>query len=339
MAKSVTLTDYLTDDTSIPRDVADVVLAIGRVGQNLSRRIARGVHGGDVQADFDENTDDARQNAMDTFADDMVFSEIAGGSIKWLASIQRQEVIAVNSGGALALAINTLDGSANIEVNAAVGTIFSIYPAKDDADESFLRPGCEQLAGGYIIYGPQTALMVTFGGGTLLFFLDPDTREFVLKIDAVKIPEASSEFAIDASNYRHWTTPVRAYIDDAFAGETGPRGKNFNMLWVGSLVAETYRIITRGGIYFYPGDAREGYEQGRLRLIHECAPIAFLIEQAGGHATDGCDRLLDQKAKSLHARTPLVFGTADKVDRVATYHDLPEHETSALFRERGLYRN
>ena len=170
------------------------------------------------------------------------------------------------------------------------------------------------------------------------YVLDPDTHAFVLINPAKRIPEGASEFAINASNYRHWTKPVRAYIDDCLAGDTGPRGRNFNMRWVASLVAETHRILTRGGIFLYPADTRKGYERGRLRMVYECAPIAMIMQQAGGHATDGCDAILRQTAASLHARTPFVFGTSDKVDRVAAYHDLPEQEVSALFGTRGLFR-
>jgi fructose-1,6-bisphosphatase I len=236
------------------------------------------------------------------------------------------------------LAIDPLDGSSNIDVNVSIGTIFSIFEAVDDPIKSFLRTAREQVAGGYVIYGPATALVVTFGDGTLMFTMDPDTGEFVLTNPRMQVPVTSMEFAINASNYRHWSKPVRAYIDDCLAGDAGPRDRNYNMRWVGSLVAEAHRILSRGGVFLYPGDARPGYETGRLRMVYECAPIAFLIEQAGGKATDGCDAVMDQEANSLHARIPLIFGSAEKVDRVAAYHDLPDQEISALFGQRGLFR-
>jgi fructose-1,6-bisphosphatase I len=180
-------------------------------------------------------------------------------------------------------------------------------------------------------------MLVTLGGDVLHFVLDREDRVF-RRIDAhLRIAEQATEFAINASNYRHWSRPIRAYIDDCLAGDQGPRGKNFNMRWVASLVAETHRIVMRGGVFLYPGDMREGYERGRLRLVYECAPIAMLVEQAGGRATDGCDRILDQTPEDLHARTPFVFGSADKVARVAAYHDLPENEISPLFGRRGLF--
>lgn len=339
MAKPVDLASYLAGNPDIPSDLGDVVQAMCSVGKDMSRMISRGALEGAMGAAVGDNTDGDVQKALDVIADEMFFEALRGTEVRWYASEEREDVILANKGGRLALATDPLDGSSNIDVNVSIGTIFSIFDAKEDSEQSFLRPGTEQIAAGYIIYGPQTGLMVTFGKGTLSYILDPEIGEFVLLNDAVSIPDGSSEFSINASNYRHWSKPVRAYIDDCLAGETGPRGKNFNMRWVASLVAETHRIISRGGIFLYPRDSRKGYESGRLRMVYECAPIAMLVEQAGGEATDGCDRLLEQKVKTLHGRTPLVFGTPDKVGRVATYHDLPENETSALFRERGLFRD
>jgi fructose-1,6-bisphosphatase I len=339
MAKPVALADYLANNPDIPADLSAVVMAMCEVGKKLSRKIARGALEGAMGAAVGDNTDGDVQKALDVIADEMFFDALQGSQVRWYASEEREEVIVGNPDGHLALATDPLDGSSNIDVNVSIGTIFSIFEAKDDAEASFLRPGTEQICAGYIIYGPQTGLMVTFGNGTLSFLLDPDCGEYLLINGAVTVPEASAEFAINASNYRHWSKPVRAYIDDCLAGEAGPRGKKFNMRWVASLVAETHRIITRGGIFLYPRDDRKGYESGRLRMVYECAPIAMLVEQAGGLATDGSDRLLEQQVKTLHGRTPLVFGTPDKVGRVATYHDLPENETSALFRERGLFRD
>jgi fructose-1,6-bisphosphatase I len=339
MAKPMDLAAYLANQPDIPEALGDVVLAMCSVSKKLARKISRGALEGAMGAAVGDNTDGDVQKALDVIADEMFFDALQGGAVKWYASEEREEVITANPNGTLALATDPLDGSSNIDVNVSIGTIFSIFEAKDDANESFLRPGTDQIAAGYIIYGPQTGLVVTFGKGTVSFILDPDCKEFILVNPAMKVPDNSNEFSINASNYRHWSKPVRAYIDDCLAGETGPTGRNFNMRWVASLVAETHRIITRGGIFLYPSDARPGYERGRLRMVYECAPIAFLVEQAGGEATDGCDRLLEQKVKTLHSRTPLVFGTPDKVGRVATYHDLPENETSALFHERGLFRD
>lgn len=339
MSKPMELAAWLASRSDIPSDQGEIVMAMCDVGKDLSRKIARGSLEGAMGAAVGDNTDGDVQKALDIIADEHFFDKLKDSAVRWYGSEEREEVIEANPNGHLALATDPLDGSSNIDVNVSIGTIFSIYEAKDDPNASFLRPGTDQLVAGYIVYGPQTGLMVSFGKGTQYFLLDPDINEFVLVNEAVQVPSGSSEFAINASNYRHWSKPVRAYIDDCLAGETGPRGKNFNMRWVASLVAEAHRIITRGGIFLYPSDGRKGYENGRLRMVYECAPIAMLVEQAGGEATDGSDRLLDQSVKTLHARTPLVFGTSDKVRRVATYHDLPDNETSALFRERGLFRD
>lgn len=329
--------DIGLEDLATATEIAQVIRRIARVARDLSRRIARGPLEGHADT-VGENSGGDAQKALDLIADDAFAAALKGSPVRWYASEERENVAELNPGAGLALAIDPLDGSSNIDVNVSIGTIFSILPAGPDPLASVLRPGTDQLAAGYVIYGPQTALVLTAGQGTSLHVLDPRTGRFELATARLEIPAASSEFAINVSNYRHWGAAVRAYIDDCLAGETGPRAKNFNMRWIASLVAETHRIVSRGGIFLYPSDARRGYERGRLRHVYECAPIALLVEQAGGAATDGCDRILDRVPQSLHERTPFVFGTADKVHRVAAYHDLPHEEVAALFGQRGLFR-
>ncbi len=328
----------IIDEGKIPQRLRPVVGKLCEIGADLSHLIARGPLGGALGAAVGENTDGDQQKALDVMADEAFASALKDAGVRWYASEEQEEVVELDPEGQYALAIDPLDGSSNIDVNVSIGTIFSIFEAKDDPNESFLRPAGEQIAAGYIIYGPQTGLMVTFGEGTQFYVLDPDAGRFALVNEAVSIPPTSREFAINASNYRHWSKPVRAYIDDCLAGTDGIHGRNFNMRWVASLVAETHRILSRGGIFLYPSDSRPGYEQGRLRMVYECAPMAFLVEQAGGRATNGTDRILDLKAAELHQRTPFIFGSSEKVDRVAAYHDLPEKEVSALFGSRGLFR-
>lgn len=328
----------IADTSHIPEKLRPVIEALARVGIELARTIQRGPLGGSLGAAVGENTGGDQQKALDVMADEAFAGALKGTGVRWYASEEQDDVVEIDPDGTLALAIDPLDGSSNIDVNVSIGTIFSIFEAKDDPQASFLRPASEQIAGGYIIYGPQTNMVVTFGDGTQSYVLDPDTHQFVLTDAHLTVPETSREFAINASNYRHWPKAIRAYIDDCLAGDTGPRETNYNMRWVASLVAETHRIISRGGIFLYPGDERPGYERGRLRMVYECAPIAFLIEQAGGKATDGHDRIMAQQADELHGRTPFVFGSATKVDRVAAYQDLPQEEVSALFGNRGLFR-
>ncbi|POF33646.1 class 1 fructose-bisphosphatase [Roseibium marinum] len=322
----------------VPAPLYPAIAAMCRVAGDLSRTIAMGPLAGALGASVGSNIGGDTQKALDVEADDAFAAALKRTGIRWYASEEQDDPVEIDPDGTLALAIDPLDGSSNIDVNVSIGTIFSMFEAKPEAEASFLRPASEQIAAGYFIFGPQTALIMTFGSGVLHYVLDPVERVFTLVNDRLIISSQASEFAINASNYRHWSKPIRAYIDDCLAGDQGPREKNFNMRWVASLVAETHRILSRGGIFLYPGDGRPGYERGRLRMVYECAPIAFLVEQAGGRATTGTDRILDQTAGSLHARIPFVFGSTDKVDRVVAYHDLPDQEVSALFGTRGLFR-
>lgn len=319
--------------------LADALNRMAKVFTAMSARIARGGIDENLADAAGVNTGGDAQKALDVIADEMFMDALAGSDVRYYASEEQDSVVALNETGAFGLAIDPLDGSSNIDTNVSIGAIFGIFPATDDPDGTFLRPGRDLLASGYAIFGPQCAILLTVGDGVLKFVLDPQKGQFVSLGTIADIPADSVEYAINASNYRHWDAATRAYVDDRVAGSEGPTGTNFNMRWVASLVAETHRILTRGGIFLYPGDARPTYERGRLRYIYECAPIAFLIEQAGGRATDGQEALLDQVPDTLHARTPFVFGSKNKVARVATYHDLPPEETSALFGERGLFRS
>lgn len=331
---------HAIDPTGVPAPLRPIMEALCSVGIALADRIALGPFGGDLGAAVGTNAGGDGQKALDLIADDAFAVALRDAGVRHYASEEQDEVVVLDDTGAYAVAIDPLDGSSNIDVNVSIGTIFSIYPAADTPEASVLRPARDQIAAGYIIYGPQTNLVVTFGQGTYLYILDWKLRQFrPVTQEGMQIPDKSPEFAINASNYRHWPDEVRAYIDDCLAGSEGPRARDYNMRWVASLVAETHRIMTRGGIFLYPADRRPGYEAGRLRMVYECAPIAFLVEQAGGRATNGLDPIMGMQAASLHARTPLVFGTPDKVDQVAVYHDLPPAEVSALFAERGLFRN
>nr|WP_236939027.1 class 1 fructose-bisphosphatase [Fuscovulum blasticum] len=312
--------------------------SIATASISLARLIARNGIEHKLGADADAtNAGGDSQKALDVWADDLFLKAARDGGVRHYASEEQDRVVDLGAGD-WALAIDPLDGSSNIDTNVSIGTIFSIYAAADTPDASFLRPVSEQVGAGYVIYGPQTALVVTLGQGVQRYALDYDTGAFVLVEPQVSIPPESNEFAVNASNYRHWPKPIRAYVDDCVAGVDGPRGKNFNMRWIASLVAEAHRILARGGVFLYPADDRKGYERGRLRLLYECAPIAMLCAQAGGGATDGTDPILQMRVETLHQRTPFIFGTRAKVARIAAYHDMPEIE-SALFGRRGLFRS
>ena len=320
-------------------DVAETIDRLAAVAADLARRIARGGLDESLGAAAGTNAGGDAQKALDVIADRAFMAALDGGAVRFYASEEQDSVAELAPEGGLSLAIDPLDGSSNIDTNVSVGTIFGIHAARDTAEASALQPGRDLLAAGYFIYGPQTCLMVSFGAGVLKYVLDPESGRFRGLGPVAPIPAESSEYAINASNYRHWAAPIRAYIDDRVAGTEGPAGRNFNMRWIASLVAETHRILTCGGVFLYPADAREGYAHGRLRLVYEYAPIAFLIEQAGGRASDGVDPILDLRPGTLHQRTPFVFGSANKVARVAAYHDLPSQETAALFGSRGLFRS
>ncbi|MDP5308771.1 class 1 fructose-bisphosphatase [Paracoccus spongiarum] len=324
------------DTTHFSAELQPLMRAIARGAAALATAIRRGGAGIGDAAGLDGGADS--HDRLYRHAEALFRDALRDAGLRWFATEDKQQPMAIQTDGRYALALDPLDGSSNIDTNVAIGTIFAIFPAEADAAASFLRPAREMIGGGYIIYGPRCWLMVSFGDGVQAYGLNPDTDCFDLIDPRLTMPDCSFEFAIDASNYRHWPRPIRAYIDDCVAGTEGPRAQNFTMRWIASLVAEAHRILMRGGIFLYPADARPGHEEGRLRMLHECAPIALLIEQAGGRASDGALSILDRRIASLHGRTPLVFGSAEKVDRVATYHDLPESEVSALFGNRGLFR-
>ena len=251
--------------------------------------------------------------------------------------------------GSYLLVFDPLDGSSNIDVNVSVGSIFSILRApqevidsgRDVTEADFLQPGATQVAAGYAIYGPTTMLMLTVGNGVAGFTLNPNLGEFVLTHPNVRVPLDTQEFAINTSNSRFWEPPVKRYVDECLAGKTGPRGKDFNMRWIASMVAEAHRILMRGGVFMYPRDTKDPSKQGRLRLLYEANPVGMLMEQAGGYASTGRQRVLGVTPSTLHQRIGLVFGSRHEVERIERYHhepatrdlDLPLFAVRSLFRD------
>jgi fructose-1,6-bisphosphatase I len=280
------------------------------------------------------------QKELDVLADDLFLQAARRAGIAFYASEELHECVPLGGDSGLAIAIDPLDGSSNIDTNVSIGTIFSILAAGNDPRGTFMQPGNTQLAAGFLIYGPQFALVLTLGEGTRIFVYSSKTDEFIEAFKGLVIPPTTQEFAINASNYRHWEECVQLYLDDCVQGADGPRGKDYNMRWVASLVAEAYRILVRGGVFLYPGDARKGFRDGRLRLIYEANPIAMLIEQAGGAATNGSSRILDIVPRDIHQRTPFVFGSVREVESITRYHLDPSGMGSRnpLFGKRGLLR-
>ncbi|CAM2854655.1 fructose-bisphosphatase class I [Mycobacterium intermedium] len=333
-------------------DLNSLILDVALACKAISTRVAQGELGGVLGAsdavDGAVNVQGEVQQKLDVLANDYFLrANEWGGQVAGMVTEELAEpylLPAQYPRGKYLLVFDPLDGSSNIDVNVSVGSIFSILrapePGVDPAPEDFLQPGSQQVCAGYAIYGPSTMLVLTVGTGVHAFTLDPTLGEFVLSRPSIQIPRTTNEFAINASNRRFWEPAVQRYIDECLAGRTGPRGKDFNMRWVASLVAETHRILTRGGVFLYPRDAKDPAKPGRLRLLYEANPIAFLVEQAGGKASTGRKRLLDVVPTSLHQRAPLIFGAADEVELIEEYHrsDYVRPSTSPLYGVRGLYR-
>ena len=290
------------------------------------------------------NADGDTQKDLDVHADDMFIEAMRQAPICLYGSEELEHPVILDPAAPIAIAIDPLDGSSNIDTNVSIGTIFSILPVVgepvSEPSASFFQRGDAQLAAGFFIYGPQLALVLSVGSGTHVFVFSSRLGTFVQAYESVVLAPRTQEFAVNAANYRHWDEAIRLYVDDCLKGTEGPREKEFNMRWIASLVAETYRILMRGGVFLYPGDKRKGYSEGRIRLVYEANPIAFLIEQAGGAATDTVNRILELTPRSMHQRVPLVFGSAREVHRISRYHTEPSNigERAPLFNNRGLFR-
>lgn len=322
---------------------ASTVAALATACRDLATIIAAGPLAGNLAAHRNEGKAGDVQTELDVRANALLVEALENAPVAAVASEEMDAPLPLNAGAPIVVALDPLDGSSNIGANVSIGTIFSLLPSLPNSSgaeaSAFLRPGREQIAAGYVLYGPQTALALTLGAGTDVFTLDATSGHFVRTGAHVRVPPQTREFAINASNYRHWDAPVQSWFDDCLAGAEGPRGENFNMRWIASMVAETHRILMRGGVYVYPGDARPGYGSGRLRLIYEANPMALLIEQAGGYASTGTERILDRTPRLLHERVPLVFGAREEVERIDRYQcgDIPKGHTSPLFARRGLF--
>jgi fructose-1,6-bisphosphatase I len=326
------------------RPIAAAVLALVHAARLIADLIAKGPLAGALDAEIGTNRDGDIQKELDVRANALLIAALQATPVAAIASEELDEPLVCDESAPLIVALDPLDGSSNIDTDVSIGTIFSILPALADAGSGgmhgFFQRGSRQKAAGYVIYGPQCALVLTVGMGTHIFTLERASGQFRLTKSAIQIPACAREYAINASNQRHWNSAIRAYFTDCVEGEDGPRGQDFNMRWIASLVAECHRILARGGVFLYPADARRGYQQGRLRLLYEANPIALLIEQAGGKAIDSQNPILEIAGTALHQRTPLIFGSRSEVeligDYVAARHELSER--APLFGYRGLFR-
>ena len=341
MSSKISLTRYLVEqqrqDGHIPPELRLLLEVVARACKSISQAVNKGALGGVLGTAGSENIQGEVQKKLDIIANEVLIEANEwGGHLAAMASEEMDGIYVVPNRypqGEYLLLFDPLDGSSNIDVNVSIGTIFSVLK-KPEAGQSgqaavseadFLQAGNQQVAAGYCVYGPQTTLVLTVGDGVAMFTLDREQGSFVLTEENVQIPEDTQEFAINMSNMRHWDEPVKRYIDECLQGTVGPRGKNFNMRWIASMVADVHRILTRGGVFMYPWDQREPDKPGKLRLMYEANPMSWLIEQAGGAATNGKQRIMDLQPSKLHERVSVVLGSKNEVERVTSYH----HNTGA----------
>ncbi len=331
MSNSETLSQFIINEqrrTSGTGDFSGLLSAIETACKRISAAVNKGDLIGALGALESENVQGETQKKLDVMSNDMMVDALNwGGHLAGMASEELEDPIQIPGeypkGKYLAL-FDPLDGSSNTDVNISVGTIFSILRAPEGVTEpqvkDFLQAGTEQVCAGYALYGPSTMFVLTTGNGVNGFTLDNDIGEFVLTHPNMSVPEDTGEFAINASNSRHWVEPTRRYIDDCLAGETGPRGRNFNMRWVASMVAEVHRILNRGGIFMYPRDNKDPSKPGRLRLMYEANPMSMIIEQAGGAASTGTQRIMEVEPTEIHQRVGVIMGSKNEVAKVEEYY-------------------
>lgn len=331
LQRRTTLTKYLIEQQrqhrNLPADLRLLIEVVARACKAISFNVSKGALGDALGTAGSENVQGEVQKNLDILSNEILLDANEwGGNLAAMASEEMETFFPIPANypkGEYLLVFDPLDGSSNIDVNVSIGTIFSVLRCPDGqqaTEESFLQPGTKQVAAGYAVYGPQTVLVLTTGHGVNCFTLDRELGSWVLTQSNMRIPEDTREYAINASNSRHWYEPVQQYVGELNAGKDGARGENFNMRWIASMVADVHRILNRGGIFMYPADKRDPSKPGKLRLMYEANPMSFIVEQAGGMATNGEQRILDIQPKSLHERVAVFLGSKNEVERVTRYH-------------------
>lgn len=330
--KRVSLTQHLIEENrrygTVPEELRLLLEVVARACKTIGHSVGKGALGNILGSNETENVQGEVQKKLDILSNEILLeSNEWGGHLSAMASEEMETIHPISKTyphGSYLLLFDPLDGSSNIDVNVSIGTIFSVLKMpedKTDADEKdFLQPGRQQIAAGYALYGPQTLLVLTTGRGVHCFTLDREMGSWVLTQANMRIPEDTSEYAINASNARRWFPPVKRYFEEMQAGKKGPLKKDFNMRWVASMVTDMHRILNRGGIFMYPTDERNIEQGGRIRLLYEANPMAFIVEQAGGAATNGLIPMLDVVPEKLHQRVPVFLGSKNEVDRITRYH-------------------
>ncbi len=331
-ARRTTLTQFLVEQQRSARAIKPelrlLIEVVARACKAIAVNVGKGALAGVLGSNDTENVQGEVQKKLDVISNEILMEANEwGGHLAGMASEEMEtfhEIPNRYPKGEYLLLFDPLDGSSNIDVNVSIGTIFSVLKSSDElgpvTEKSFLLPGTQQVAAGYAVYGPTTLLVLTVGTGVHCFTLDREMGSWVLTQSNMMIPAETKEFAINMSNMRHWDAPVKRYIDELLQGEEGPRGKNFNMRWVASMVADVHRIMTRGGVFMYPSDKRATHRAGHLRLMYEANPMSLIVEQAGGAASTGKERILDVKSGKLHERVSVFLGSKSEVDRIAAYH-------------------
>ena len=334
--KRKTLTQYLVEQQrlkgAVSAEVRLLIETVARACKAISHAVGKGALGGVLGSLESENVQGEVQKKLDVMSNEILLEANEwGGHLAAMASEEMETIHRIPHRypkGEYLLMFDPLDGSSNIDVNVSIGTIFSVLKCPDNADlstpeaarQAFLQPGTAQVAAGYALYGPTTLLVLSVGRGVAMFTLDREHGQFLLTQENVQIPVQTKEFAINMSNQRFWEAPVQRYVSEMLAGKEGPLGKDYNMRWVASMVSDVHRIMTRGGIFMYPMDEKVRTQGGKLRLMYEANPMAFLVEQAGGAATTGRQRILDIAPQDLHQRVPVILGSREEVERVTSYH-------------------
>ncbi|KGJ91638.1 class 1 fructose-bisphosphatase [Colwellia psychrerythraea] len=310
---------------NVPLDLISLIKTILAATKEISFRVSQG-HLGDVMGStLDENIQGEVQKQLDVVANEL-FKDILleSGFVKAISSEEEDHSVAGDENGKYIVSFDPLDGSSNIDINSLIGTIFSIHEAPTDIkagdDDMFKQAGNTQVCAGYVLYGPSTMLVMTTGSGTHFYVLDRTHGGFLLVERNVQVPTDTQEFAINMSNQRFWQKPMQSYIDDLLAGDTGPRGKNFNMRWIAAMVGDIHRVLCRGGIFTYPADSRKPEQPYKLRLMYEANPMAFLLEQAGGLAMTSQGRIMDIEPDSIHQRVEVIMGSKNEVEKCLSYY-------------------
>ncbi|MBB1408519.1 class 1 fructose-bisphosphatase [Pseudoalteromonas sp. SG44-17] len=308
-----------------PRELISLIRTILAACKEISFRVGQGALSGVLGSTLDENIQGETQKKLDVLTNQLLKDILLeSGYVKAIASEEEDYTVAGNPNAEYIVAFDPLDGSSNTDINSLVGTIFSVMKApegSDPADQSiFMQPGKSQVAAGYVLYGPSTVLALTTGKGTRFFTLDKTHGSFLLTQDFARVPEETNEYAINASNQRHWQPAMQNYINDLMAGETGPRARNFNMRWIAAMVGDVHRVLCRGGIFTYPTDTKDPNKPNKLRLLYEANPMAMLIEQAGGIASTGTERIMDIQPDAIHQRVAVILGSKNEVETCLGYH-------------------